>query len=241
MARRGPAAGLKQARTTEEAAQWLRLFEALATATPAVLAQLRLRSTDAAALHRAGSRAAASLRAILAETRHPAALDDVNGVLAAAYAELEQVRGARLARRVFALGDDGFPCSADLEVIAAWSAPLRALREGSLEVPGLSAAKRDVATAVLGHYFAAIAPLDTLAATAAGDSHSSTTAPIDWLVALMRWRRFARACRALGKVLTPAERQRLVEAAGQLQARPVRSRVVDCWTSTGSHRAGGTC
>jgi hypothetical protein len=221
--------------------QWLRLLEALASpeSQPA-LPHLGLRTSSAAALRDVCTRASASLAAILAETRQGDVLDDVNGVLAAVYAELEQVQGARLARRVFALAGDGFPGPSEGEMIATWDGVMRAMHDGRLTVAGLPAAKRDVVVAVIGHYLAAQAPLDTLAAGAAGDPQPTTATRLDWLVALARWRRFARACRALGKVLTPAERQRLVAAAEQLDARPVRSGLVDWGSSTGSQPVGGT-
>ena len=218
--------------------QWLRLLEALASpASETVLPHLGLPTSAAAPLRDVCVRAGASLGAILAETQQGEVLDDVNGVLAGVYAELEQVQGARLARRVFALADDGFPGPAEADMIATWDGVLRALRDGRLAVAGLPAAKRDVVVAIIGHYLAATGPLDTLAA---GADRQPTTAQLAWLLALARWRRFARACRATGKVLTPAERQRLVVAAGQLDARPVRSTVVDCWSSTAGQPVSGT-
>lgn len=220
--------------------QWLRLFEALATpSAEAALPSLGLAFGDAAALRQAGGRAAASLAAILAESQPGEVLDAVNAVLSRTYAEVEHASGARRARRLFALADDGFPGPAEEDLVATWDHALRAVHQGRLRIAGLPAAKRDVVVAVLGHYFAAVGPLDTLAAADPGDTDADTR-HLERLVALARWRRFSRACRALGKVLTPLERQRMVAAAEQLEARPVRSQAVDCWTSTGAHPDGGT-
>lgn len=185
--------------------QWHRLFDALASPRAHdALAHLGLRSSDGPAIAAVAGRAAVSLHRILAETEGAAALMQVNAVLAASYAELEQRHGARLARAVFALSSDGFPGPGEREQIAAWDSALRALRGSRLGAVMLSPAKREVLVALLGHYFAAT---DALASPAQGRRPSPE---LEWLLALARWRRFASVRRALGKVLTPGERQRIL-------------------------------
>jgi hypothetical protein len=237
LGRRGPGTGLKQARTAFEAVQWLRLFDALSSPESAqVLPHLGLRSGDAAALREVCGRLAASLGDILAETREGDVIAQVNEALAVGYADLERGGGARLARATFALSADGFPGPAERGLVATWDQALRRLRDLGVEETGVPAAKRDIVVALLGHYFAAVEPLHTLAAEpSAGDER--TTEPA-WLVALARWRRFASVCRALAKVLTPAERQRIVVLAGESDHRHVRSVAVDCWSSSGSPGLG---
>lgn len=233
MAGRGPGSGLRQARTAAEAVQWHRLLEALgAPHSDAVLPHLGLRSADAETLRAVCTGAAASLTTIMSETSEPAMLGAANAALQRAYAELEQAGGARLARAVFALGDDGFPGSGERELMLCWDAALRSLREGGLEEAALPAAQRDIVVALLGHHFATVEPLDTLAAQVSREGR------LGWLVELARWRRFASVCRALAKVLTPLERQRVALAAAQAQPRPVRSVQVDCWPGVAA-RAGG--
>jgi hypothetical protein len=184
--------------------QWHRLFDALSSPRAHdALAHLGLRSSDGPAIAAVAGRAAASLHRILAETEGAAALVQVNEVLAASYAELER-HGARLARAVFALASDGFPGPVERAQIAAWDTALRALRGSRLGAVMLSPAKREVLVALLGHYLAAT---EALASPAAGRRPSPE---LEWLLGLARWRRFASVRRALGKVLTPGERQRIL-------------------------------
>jgi len=162
LGRRGPGTGLRQARTEHEAADWLRLFEALATASlDGMLPHLGLRPADAPALQEVSRRASDRLRAILARTRGAALLARANDALAAVYADFEQRSSARLARGVFALAGDGFPGPDALALMAGWDRSLREVAAGGGDLP---AAKRDVAVAVIGHHLAAMEPLDTLAA-----------------------------------------------------------------------------
>jgi hypothetical protein len=208
LGRRGPGDGLRQARSTSEAEQWLRLFDALASdGTDGVLPFLGLRIADAAPLRAAARDAAVELQAILAETRD-AASDDVvvalvNDALSNAYAGVERRCGARVARGVFLLCGDGFPPAGAAELMAQWDASLRAIaRDGR----SIASTKREVVLALLGHHLAAVAPLDTLAA-----GHD-TADGISWLASLARWHRHAVVRRALGRVLTPAEQHALLAA-----------------------------
>lgn len=210
MGRRGPGTGLRQARTAIEAAQWRRLFDALASpqAEP-VLPHLGLRSGDALALRDTAGRVRDSLDAILAETRGADLLERANDALAGAYADLEHQHCARLARSVFALSSDGFPGPDATGLMITWERSLRAVAGGDELHTGIPAAKRDIVVALIGHHLAAIEPLDTLAAEHATGSPKTST-DLDWLVALARWRRYAIVRRALARVLTPSERLRLV-------------------------------
>ena len=209
MGRRGPGTGLRQARTAIEAAQWRRLFDALASAqVERVLPHLGLRSGDGLALRDTARRVRDSLDTILAGTRGADLLERANDALAGAYADLEHQHCARLARGVFALSSDGFPGPDASALMATWERSLRAMA-GDERHTGVPAAKRDIVVALIGHHLAAIEPLDTLAAEHAAGG-PKTTADLDWLVALARWRRYAIVRRALARVLTPSERLRLV-------------------------------
>lgn len=209
MGRRGPGSGLRQARTAHEAAQWCRLFGALASPhAERVLPHLGLRSGDAAALGAVASRVHRSLRSIMAGTHGPAQLRRVNAALAEGYAELERQHGARLARGVFALSGDGFPTADAPALMAGWDRALRQMA-GDPRGAGVPEAKRDIVVALIGHHLAAVEPLDTLAAAESANGAEPTT-DLEWLVTLARWRRHATVFRALARVLTPAERQRLV-------------------------------
>jgi hypothetical protein len=213
LGRRGPGAGLRQAQTAFEAAQWRRLFDALASPEAMhVLPHLGLRSGDAPRLRDVATEVRTSLDTILAGTHGADLLDRANDVLAGAYADLEHQHCARLARGVFALSSDGFPGPDEAAVMAAWDRSLRALARGDGLHAAVPAAKRDIVVALIGHHLAAIEPLDTLAAEHAAGGRT-TTADLDWLVDLARWRRYAIVRRALAKVLTPSERQRLVGSA----------------------------
>jgi len=207
MGRRGPGSGLRQAATVAEAAQWMRLFDALASphAEP-LLTHLALRAGDAAALGEVGPLAAESLRQILAETQDPAALDAVNGVLTAAYAALEAREGARLARSVFALASDGFPGDDDLRLMERWEESLRCLLD-DFAASGLPESKRDVVVAMVGHHVAVMDALHLDATARAVDRVDAQR--LHWLLALLRWRRFGSMSRALARVLNIAERDRL--------------------------------
>jgi hypothetical protein len=180
-----------------EAAQWLRLLDALGSPDAApLLPHLSLRAADAAALLDLCPRAATSLRRILAETSEPDPLAQVNGVLAALYAGMEARLGARLARSVFALASDGFPDAASMLQMARWEQPLRNLLDG-YAASGLPESKRDVVIAMVGHHVAAM------------DALREAPVRLDWLLTLVRWRRFASLSRALARVLNTAERERL--------------------------------
>jgi hypothetical protein len=204
LGRRGPGTGLRQAQTVAEARQWLRLFDSLASPRAhTMLPHLGLRLSDAAPLCEVGTRAAASLRSVLAQTETPAMLDDVNGVLAAAYAETMQRFGARLARGVFALTAEGFPDAEQAAALARWDEALRGLRDGR-DDRVLPPGKRVITVALVGHYFALVEPIDRTAAATG----------MDWLGALARRRRFASLCRAVGRVLSPGEWQRFAALAG---------------------------
>jgi hypothetical protein len=183
--------------------QWLHLFESLGSpGSDPLLPHLSLRVSDAGALREMCPRVAASLRRILAETSVPDPLAQVNGVLAAVYAEMEQQSGGRFARAVFALASDGLPTAADVQLMARWDGALRALRR-DVGAAGLPAAKREVVVAVIGHYLDGVDPLESLV-------HGADRAPAGWLVTLIRWRRFASLGRALARVLTAGEREQLV-------------------------------
>ena len=221
MGRRGPGTGLRQARTAGEATEWRRLFDALSCpeAEP-WLPHLGLRTSDAEPLRAVCAPVSHRLRTVLAETRGAGKLAEANAVLASAYAGIERQLGARVARAVFGAADDGFPTAAEHALAAGWSAALLRLRNGGFAAVGLTAAKRDTVTALLGHYLAGLEP------TASAPGRRSADA-VDWLAGLTRWRRFASACRALAKVLTPAERQRFVaHASGPLP--PRRTRMDPC-------------
>jgi len=201
--RRGPGTGLRQAGTVAEAGQWLCLFDALGSAHAApLLPHLSLRAADAPALLDLCPRVATSLRRILAETSGEEALDQVNGVLTAAYMEMELSLGARLSRCVFALGSDGFPDAEGVRMMHRWEGPLRHLLR-DFAASGLPAARRDVVIAMVGHH---IAELDALR----GATRLSADAQrVAWLRTLVEWRRFASLGRALARVLSVAERQML--------------------------------
>jgi len=210
LGRRGPGTGLRQARTEDEAAQWLRLFDALASASvDGVLPHLGLRPADAPALHDISRQASDRLQAILARTHGAPLLARVNRSLAASYADFERQHSARLARSVFALAGDGFPGPDAPALTAAWDRALRGAAAGGGELP---AAKRDVVVALIGHHLAAMEPLDTLA-TATPNGSAGPASDLEWLLALARWRRYAIVVRALARVLSPGERQRLLEHA----------------------------
>ena len=207
MGRRGPGSGLRQAGTAEEARQWLHLLDALGSPNAApLLAHLSLRAADANALQDLCPRAAASLRRILAETSEPDALDQVNGVLAAVYGDMESRLGARLARSVFALASDGFPDEASRCVMLRWDQPLRLLLL-DFDLCGLPDSRRDVVTAMVGHHLAVLDTLRTAVARRRTDPDDA--ANLDWLLSLVQWRRFASLGRALARVLNGAERERL--------------------------------
>jgi hypothetical protein len=186
-----------------EARQWLSLFDGLGSAHAApLLPHLSLRAADAAALLDVCPRAAASLRRILAETSGEETLDQVNGVLAAAYAEMEVGFGARLARSVFALASDGFPDDGAVRLMERWERPLRRLLD-DFAASGLPDARRDVVVAMVGHH---LAELDALR----GATHLRADAEhVAWLRTLVEWRRFASLGRALALVLSVTERERL--------------------------------
>ena len=208
LGRRGPGTGLRQARTAAEVAQWQRLFDSLAApGAERVLPHLGLRTADALPLRETVAPVAQELSTILAKTKGPAAVRRANLALAGAYAELER-HGARLARGVFSLGGDDFPGAAAVAAMAEWDRALRALAGRNGARDGIPAAKRDIVVALIGHHLAAMEPLDTLAAQPSAGNGSSHD--VDWLVDLARWRRYAIVCRALARVLTPAERQHLV-------------------------------
>jgi hypothetical protein len=188
----------------EEARQWLRLFDSLASPrAQTMLPHLGLRLSDAAALCDVGAHVATSLRSVLAQTRAVVAIDDVNVVLADAYGETMQRFGARLARGVFALSADGFPEPDEGAMLARWEDSLRALGDGR-DDRVLPPGKRVIAVALVGHYFALVEPIDRTAAATG----------MDWLAALARRRRFASLCRAVGRVLSPSEWQRFAAIAG---------------------------
>ena len=215
--RRGPGSGLRQAGTAVEAGQWLRLLEALGSpSAEALLPYLTLRVADAAPLHDACPRAAASLRRILAETGAPDPLAGVNGLLAALYMELESHSGARLARSLFALASDGFPGDAELQVMERWDAPLRALRRDYAR-SGLAESKRDVVVAMISHHLAEHDALQ--AALAHRVARGADGERVDWLLSLVQWRRFASLGRALARVLSTAEREQLAAFTRTLAAR----------------------
>lgn len=186
-----------------EARQWMRLFDALGSpgAVP-LLPHLSLRSADAPALHDLCPRAAASLRGILAETSGDDTLDQANGVLAAAYCDMEVRLGARLARSVFALASDGFPEAAELRIMERWDGPMRMLLR-DFTCSGLPPSRRDVVIAMVGRH---VTEMDSLRAATAD---TEDAAHVEWLRTLVEWRRFASLGRALARVLSAAERQRL--------------------------------
>ena len=203
MGRRGPGTGLRQADTAAEASQWLSFFDALGSAHAApLLPHLSLRAGDAAALLDIGPRVAASLRRILAETSGQEALDQVNGVLTAAYMEMELSLGARLSRSVFALASDGFPDAAGMRTMDRWEQPLRRL-VGDFAASGLPNDRRDVVVAMVGHHLAEIDALREATRLSADAER------VAWLRTLVEWRRFASLGRALARVLSVGERQRL--------------------------------
>lgn len=173
-----------------------------------MLPHLGLRNSDGPAVRESALRVRASLNSIMARTRGPVQVERVNAALAAAYADLERRHGARLARSVFALGGDGFPGADAPALFASWDAELRRLADDAGAGSGLSPAKRDVVVALVGHHLAGMQPLDSIAATRMAGERESAGA-LEWLIALARWRRYATAWRALGRVLTPAERRRL--------------------------------
>jgi hypothetical protein len=206
---------LRQADTVAQARRWLRLFESLAMPQSArLLPHLGLRITDAPALRDTAATVAHRLQTNLAQTSSRpsrAVLDDVNETLEDAYTGMEHHHGARLARAVFALSADGLPGRAEGELVATWDAALRDAQQRNLAGTTLDADKRDVVVSLIGHYLAAVRPLDT--ATAGRG--------MGWLAGLARWRRFASLCRALGRVLTDDELLRLVNARTAGDARLV--------------------
>ena len=209
LGRRGPGTGLRQARTTVEAAHWRCLFGALASPqAECVLPHLGLRTGDEPAVREAAAQVYASLSSIMARTRGSVLVERVNIALAAAYADLKRCHGARLARSVFALGGDGFPGRDAAAQFASWDAALRRLAGDDEAAAGMSAAKRDVVVALVGHHLAGMQPLDGIAAAGTANGRQAPGA-VAWLVTLARWRRYAKVRRALARVLTPAERQRL--------------------------------
>jgi hypothetical protein len=190
-----------------EATQWLQLLDALGSPDSApLLPHLSLRAADAPALLDLCPRAAASLRRILAETSEPDPLDQVNGVLAALYGDIESRLGARLARSVFALASDGFADGAAVRSMARWEQPLRLLLHDYV-ASGLPESKRDVVTAMVGHHVAAVDALQGMVAPRGAGA--TEAARRDWLLTLIRWRRFASLGRALARVLNTAEREQL--------------------------------
>ena len=209
LGRRGPGTGLRQARTTVEAAHWRCLFDALASpSAECLLPHLGLRAGDGPAVRESAARVCTSLNSIMARTRGPVLVERVNTALAAAYADMERRHGARLARSVFALGGDGFPGPDAPALFALWDAGLRRIAATGESDTGLSPAKRDVVVGVVGHHLAGMQPLDSIAAATMTNGREAAGALL-WLVTLARWRRYATARRALARVLTPAERQRL--------------------------------
>lgn len=209
MAKRGPGNGLRQAGSTSEAAQWLRLFDALAgDGTAAVLPFLGLRTTDAPAVRAGARQAVHELQTTLDETRDLAndeVVARVNDALSRAYFDLERRGGARVARGVFTLCADGFPPADAAALMARWDASLHALARDGRRI---ASTKREVVLALLGYHLAAMTPLDTLAARDGSADGNG------WLVSLARWHRHAVVRRALARVLTPDEQRDVLRGTG---------------------------